>query len=162
MIPAGHDWICFQIESGDSQDLAGLGNAGLPASGMWDLFAIKIPLQPPTAVSLTSLSVRPIGGNDVVIQWQTVSEQDHFGFNLYRGETAVFDDAQKIYFAPATIPGGNPLGATYAYTDVVPAIGQWHYWLESADMGGTAVAYPVQMVNVTGKYQVYLPMLSNQ
>jgi hypothetical protein len=161
LVPAGDEWVCFQIESGDSQDLAGLGNLGTPASGMWDLFSIKMSLQPPTAVSLTSFTTRPIGGKEVAVNWESGAEQDHFGFNLYRSVTTEFTDAQLIHFAPPSIPGGNPAGAAYQFIDTVSTIGRWYYWLESVDTEGTTTLYPFQVVNVNGKYYIYVPMLQS-
>ncbi len=43
-----HDeWICLQIESGDSQDLAGLGNVGLEAAGMVNMLAMTFQINGP-------------------------------------------------------------------------------------------------------------------
>ncbi|MCA9925739.1 MAG: hypothetical protein KC421_25380, partial [Anaerolineales bacterium] len=69
-VPAGDNWVCFQIESGDSQDLAGLGNAGTHASGMWNLFAIRIYVAT-SDVDLISFNGRSDTNKNVTLRWET-------------------------------------------------------------------------------------------
>lgn len=159
VIPVGANWICFQVESGDSTNLAGLGNVGTEASGMWDLFAVKIIAAAPTAVSLVDYSVEHVSVNEVELRWETAMEVDHVGFNLYRGETADFVDAEPIHFEPAAVTGGSRTGAIYRYTDTEVTDGQWWYWLESVDTTGQKEVEGVLMVEVPRFYEMFLPFV---
>lgn len=159
LINAGDTWVCFQVESGDSQDLAGLGNQGLMASGMWGMFAIRLPVQEPTAVTLTDFRVQSVWGKMVTLRWETAAEQDHFGFNLYRGETNDFAAAQQIHFTPAAEPGGATGGAVYIYQDSVPAAGSYWYWLESVDTNGERERSEAAEAAVSGVYSLHFPLI---
>lgn len=159
-VNAGDTWLCFQIESGDSQNLAELNNVGMPASGMWGMFAVKLPLQAPTAVSLTAFDVQSIWGHEVTLRWETAAEQDHFGFNLYRSTSDQFAAAQKVHFEPAAAAGGAANGAVYTFTDGVPAPGTYWYWLESIDTSGVTKQEDVAQAAVSGNYTLYLPLMT--
>ncbi len=159
-IPAGHNWMCFQIESGDSQDLAGLGNVGLAASGQWDLFAIQIE-PPPTAVTLLSFGINSIVGNEVTLGWETAAEIDNFGFNLYRAPVNDFAQATKIHFEPSAVPGGSGSGASYSHIDNMPSNDIYYYWLEDVDTSGNKVLHnPVSTVGFNGHItRQFLPLI---
>ena len=159
VIPAGATWICFQIESGDSMDLAGLGNIGTPASGMWELFGVRIAAALPAAVSLTDFSVERVSVGQVDLRWETAAEVDHFGFNLYRGQTDNFAEAELIHFEPSLTAGGSPFGTVYHYSDTAVTDGQWWYWLESVDTFGQEVVEDTLTVTVPKFYQHYLPFV---
>ncbi len=159
-IPAGDTWVCFQVESGDSTDLAGMGNVGIPSSGMWDLFAVKAVSAVPSAVSLIDFSVEHVAVNEVNLRWETGTEIDHYGFNLYRSQTNNFNDADLIHFAPAGVVGGSTSGAVYHYVDTNVTDGQWWYWLESIDTNGFKLLEDTLSVVVPRIHQLYLPFVS--
>lgn len=158
-IPAGASWICFQIESGDSEDLAGLNNAGTAASGMWNFFAIKLP-NFATAVELLSFDVRPSTGLQAVLSWETAVEIDNFGFNLYRAESPEWQNAVQIN--NSIIPGSGGVGQKYEYTDTAPAFGQWWYWLEDVETDGTKTRHTAVQVLLSRIKSLYLPVIVNQ
>lgn len=159
-IPAGHTWACFQIESGDSQDLAGLGNTHLPASGMWNFFSIKV--QVPTSVSLTSFTAVHTAQKDVSVSWETASESDNFGFSLYRSAQNQFATASEIHFEPTAVSGGSGPGAEYVYSDQPPGYGTWFYWLEDIDTNGKRTVHGPVTVRVSPFFYQFLPLLKDR
>jgi len=76
---------------------------------------------------------RDSGG--VLIEWETASEVDIVGFNLWRSETEG-DDYEKIN--EVLIPGeGDPSGAEYGYLDEDVVAGTTYYYkLETVDIHG--------------------------
>lgn len=112
-----------------------LGLAGEYDSGSGNLNLGDPPS--PTAVELASLSVSTTP-DGIKVQWETGSEQDNIGFNIYRAETQDVARAMPINQQP--IPSqapGQVLGAMYDYVDHSTAIGTlYHYWLQDMAMTG--------------------------
>lgn len=79
----------------------------------------------------------------VLVTWETASELENAGFNLYRSAT---DAAPELLLAnvPSSAPG-SAQGAFYSYQDFdVQAGQQYFYWLEAVDLNGsTALHGPV-------------------
>ncbi|OPX25433.1 MAG: hypothetical protein B1H05_03850 [Candidatus Cloacimonas sp. 4484_140] len=75
------------------------------------------------------------------LNWTTLSENDVFGFFLYRSETDDFATSIKI---SSLIPGHGTTSEPnyYEYIDYTadPAL-QYYYWLEVVDIGGTTSVY---------------------
>ncbi len=164
VVDAGDTWLCFQIESGDSTDLTGFGVDGAldkPASGMWNFFAIKL-LSVPTFVDLISFTASADTDRNVALRWETGAETNSFGFNLYRSPNDNFASREKIHFEPSAVPGGTGTGAVYEYADVVPSYGQYYYWLEDVDTGGTIKLHAPLMVTVSPVLNLFLPFIVNQ
>lgn len=91
----------------------------------------------PTAVDLASFTAVPHSGA-IDLSWETVSEADNLGFNLYRsaspgGPRIRLNEA----LIPSQLPPGSPLGATYTFVDetALPGI-TYYYWLEDLDIYG--------------------------
>lgn len=158
-VPAGSTWACFQIESGDSQDLAGLGNIGYEASGMWNFFAIKL-LTPdnPTAVTLASFSATADNERNVTLAWETAAEIDNIGFNLYRTAVNQFISPHKVN--AEMIPGSGSSAAAYSHGDVVPAYGMWYYWLEDVDGQGETTRHGPYAIHVSRFNTTFLPLIT--
>jgi hypothetical protein len=101
----------------------------------------------PTAVSQLPLSAIGVGSS-VTLFWETVSELDNLGFNVYRATSPegarVRLNAELI---PSLVAPGSPFGAAYQYVDrTVKASGTYYYWLESADIyGHTGLQGPVEV-----------------
>jgi len=116
----------------------------------------------PTAVELLYFRVSGVRGNQVQLGWATAVEIDNLGFNLYRADANDMGRAALIHFEPAAVMGGR-LGATYAYTDTVPADGVWWYWLAdvSTQGGETRSILPGVRaeVSATLRYRFYLPVV---
>ena len=89
----------------------------------------------PLAVTLAAFgaTARP---DAIRVSWETVSEIDNAGFNLYRSLDGVWDSATLLAYVPSQAPG-SAQGFTYQYddADVTPGQTAW-YWLEDVDVGG--------------------------
>ncbi len=109
----------------------------------------------PLAVELERFEVEAIPDH-VLVSWETVSEIDNVGFNLYRRNSASSDPGadddrpnpeDRIAFVPSQSPG-SPSGASYLYDDREVPVGQTYwYWLEVVHFGGGTTLYgPVSVV----------------
>jgi len=78
----------------------------------------------------------------VLLSWETASEVDNLGFNIYRAETP---EAEKVRVNPTMILSkvmGGTSGAFYEYLDEdVDAGTTTYYWLEAVDFGLTTTLY---------------------
>lgn len=86
-------------------------------------------------------------GEQVLLQWETLSEIGNVGFNLYR---ATADNAPGAPINGTLIPSAAPgagQGAAYEYLDSDVQVGQsYFYWLESVAENGQAEVYGPAMV----------------
>ncbi len=90
----------------------------------------------PLAVTLASFDARQ-QSDAVQVTWETASELNNAGFNLYRALAA---DGQRTLLAavPSSAPGSGA-GAAYSFRDADVAAGQTYwYWLEAVDVSGAA------------------------
>ena len=92
-----------------------------------------------TAVTLAHFTAEAQAGH-VRVRWETVSELDNAGFNLYRNTTpnTVGD---LLAYVPSQAPG-SPQGFTYSYgdADVQPGQTYW-YWLEDVSLSGVTTLH---------------------
>lgn len=77
-------------------------------------------------------------GNEAVLSWQTASETNNLGWNLYRADDS---DEPEMQLNAMLIEGAGTTSQTtgYSYTDpynVVPG-NTYYYWLESKDLDGS-------------------------
>jgi len=97
----------------------------------------------PLAVTLASFSAEATA-TGVTVSWETVSNLDTRGFNLYRSES---DSGPWTQLNTVLIPVGTPLGSsdggTYTYNDttVVPGHIYW-YMLEDESLSGVVTPHP--------------------
>lgn len=100
------------------------------------VFADAVPL----AVTLASFdaTAQP---DHILVTWETVSELDNTGFNLYRGASSNWDSATLLASIPSQAPG-SAQGSAYSYVDVDVQPGQtvW-YWLEDIGLNGVATRH---------------------
>jgi CSLREA domain-containing protein len=93
-------------------------------------------------------------GRSVILSWETTSEFDNLGFNLYRS-TALDGARVKLNagLIPTLVPPGSQYGAVYNYTDTSLMDGKtYYYWLEAVDIhGGKELTGPVWVKLVAGK-----------
>jgi hypothetical protein len=115
----------------------------------------------PTAVALASFTATP-QDNAVLLRWETASEIDALGFNLYRSEapggTYTCLNATLI---PAQVPG-TPSGAVYTWLDwQVEPHAVYYYRLESLDTHGQRMFYgPLEATTAAAmQWHAYLPLL---
>jgi hypothetical protein len=112
----------------------------------------------PTAVTVSGFTARSLPGH-VVIGWETASEINTVGFNIYR---CVGEDGARTRLNEVLIPSqavGGFFGASYQFVDasVEPGV-TYTYWLEEVDLEGNMTMYEsVQVLAVTG---VYLPLVA--
>jgi serine protease len=97
---------------------------------------------PPTAVEL--LSFTATGKlRSVLLRWETASELDIAGFNIYRSKTKT---GVKKLINPEIIPSlaypGSPTGAVYTFKDKTAKPGVlYFYWLDVVDLEGGSTLY---------------------
>ena len=88
----------------------------------------------PLAVVLTVFTAQ-VEDDHVLVTWETVSEINNQGFNLYRS-VAPGGPLTLLDYLPSQGPG-TPLGFVYTYRDYDVVLGEtYDYWLESIDLSG--------------------------
>ena len=96
----------------------------------------------PTAVELLWFQATGVR-RAIKLGWETASEVDNLGFNLYRA-SALEGPRTKINSAliPTNVPPGSPFGAVYEYTDTtVQGRVTYYYWLEDVDIYGNSTLH---------------------
>lgn len=95
----------------------------------------------PTAVTLTSFTASEVEGN-IVLDWETASEYNTLGFNLYMAASA---DGEKVKvndsLLPSNVAPGSMEGATYTYTAGEAVKGEYYFWLEEVDISAGETIY---------------------
>ncbi|HSN78223.1 MAG TPA: CARDB domain-containing protein [Anaerolineae bacterium] len=105
-----------------------------------DRWEVDLAVGQPVAVTLAFFSAQ-IEPEGVRLVWETVSEIDHLGFNVYRGLLPDGSDQVLLTFIPAQAPGST-LGAAYTYQDTAVQVGQTYwYWLEDVDLSGATTLH---------------------
>jgi len=102
----------------------------------------------PTAVTLVRFEALP-ENNQVHVEWETATELDNLGFNLYRGESATGPWVRlNSTIIPAQQPG-SITGAVYEWLDeAVPPDTTVFYRLEDVDIRGVSTFHgPVSAFN---------------
>jgi len=92
----------------------------------------------------------------VVIDWNTESELDTIGFNVFRSES---QDRNYTRLNNRTIPSsGDSLGGgQYSYTDThVKAFRSYYYLLEEVSAKGTGARYGPRLVDRVGWVEIGL------
>lgn len=115
----------------------------IPVPGSTDSVVLNgIPLvlpEPPLAITLSALSAAS-QEDSIVINWETVSETDSQGFNLYRAMDSA-GPQDLLAFVPSQAPGSNQ-GASYEWLDADVAAGEtYFYWLEAVDLSGATTLH---------------------
>ncbi len=144
-MPAGKNESC-STKTYDQSLAKGMFISQEGATNCGCLFA-AVTKSTPTAVKLISFTAAD-SAEGVLIQWQTASETDNLGFNLYRAETETGDRVLlNSSLIPTNMPPGSPIGASYEYLDATAAAGStYYYWLEDVDLAGVATLHgPVSL-----------------
>jgi hypothetical protein len=115
----------------------------------------------PTAVTMSRFEATGEAGA-IRLEWETATEIDVLGFNLYRRES---QDGPEARLNGALVPSqspGSPVGAAYSFLDDTAAPGTTYtYWLEGVDVRGEGSRYgPVSaFVEPAAIYRLFLPMV---
>jgi len=111
----------------------------------------------PTAVRLTDFHV-VARGSMLLVRWETASEVDNLGFNLYRSENGQPNTYIQLneQLIPSPAPGGQG-GASYEWVDQDLTLGQTYYYLlEDVNTSGQTTTHgPVPGT----LFQTYLPQI---
>jgi len=94
---------------------------------------------PDTSPAVQLLLFEATGREEFIeLSWETASETDNLGFNLYRA-TSLDGESIKINaeLMPSQVPPGSPFGAVYEYEDTTVILYvTYYYWLEVVDIYG--------------------------
>ena len=104
----------------------------------------------PLAVTLAEFSAVQ-QGDFVLLTWETNSELNNRGFNLYRGLSEAGPDRQLNQTLIPSQSQGNPGGFIYTWEDragLVPAT-TYFYWVEDVDIYGVATMHGPVSVDFT-------------
>jgi hypothetical protein len=106
------------------------------------------PLLPLVFLLLTLLAACAASPN--VITWETASEVNTAGFNIYRGPSAEGPWTQvNTTLIP---PSSDPVqGGKYEYRDAAPVPGQSYYLLEEIELNGASTRYPPTLLAPAGR-----------
>ena len=119
---------------------------------------IRVVEEEPTAITLASFSVEADNGQ-AVVTWETGTEIDNAGFNLYRA-TSPDGPWTKINEALIGAKGDSVAGANYSYVDN-PGRGTFYYKLEDLDFFGISTPHDSVMIEMGSVIRVpwYRPLL---
>jgi hypothetical protein len=123
----------------DNGLLVALPNVGIVEVQPTTVRGTEIVHDSPLAVVLAHLDATSTGSG-VALTWETVSEIDNLGFDVYRNSTPSAPGAQQV-FVPSLAPG-NSQGASYQWLDTNVSPGStYFYWLENVSTGGIATRH---------------------
>ncbi len=115
----------------------------------------------PVAVTLASFSASQMEGQ-ALLAWETVSEIDHLGFNLYRGPDAAGPWTRvNDGLIPSPSPGSTA-GHVYELLDPIAlSPGVTWYRLEAVDTRGVAAdAGLASIEQITAQPRLWLPVIT--
>lgn len=119
-------------------------NKNTGAAGTIDIgaYEYKFGVDPTLPVTLSTFTVEFIN-NTSTLYWETQSETDNMGWNVYRNVVQEFSHSELI--THEMIPGNGTLTepSYYNFADITDLeIGQtYYYWLESIDYSGISQVY---------------------
>ncbi len=97
----------------------------------------------PSAIDLNFFNA--LGGEEmIVLRWQTAFETDNLGFNVYRSENMLREDAVKLNdsLIMSLVPPGSTYGADYQFVDTTAKpYTTYYYWIEDFDVNGIVTSH---------------------
>jgi len=97
-----------------------------------------------TAVEIVSFAAKEGEQGAVILSWETATEIDNAGFNIYRSKRSD-GTYKKVNGKLIPAQGGGSLGASYSYEDT-PGKGIFRYKLEDVDYNGVSTMHgPVKV-----------------
>lgn len=113
-------------------------------SGSRDEYGIDdVEVQVVTAVELATFTITPAASDTLLVEWQTATEIDHAGFNVYRSGSEAFDrtNATQLNAELIAAQGSFGQGASYSLLDEAVPVGVWYYFLEDIDIYGVSTVH---------------------
>lgn len=108
----------------------------------------------PLAVTLAQFVATTIDDH-ILVTWETVSELNNAGFNLYRSTTDAASE-ELLAYVPSQAPGSQQ-GVIYEWEDWNVSPGEtWWYWLEDIDFGGATTLHGPVSTTIQGPTAVEL------
>ncbi|MFZ1508374.1 MAG: hypothetical protein WAV74_16490, partial [Anaerolineae bacterium] len=98
--------------------------------------------QAPLSAPLASFDATQ-SGDAILVTWETVSEIDNLGFNLWRGTSPNAPDVQlNSTLIPSQAPGSSQ-GFSYEWLDAANLVNNttYYYWLEDVDIAGVVTRH---------------------
>jgi len=91
---------------------------------------------PTLPVTFSSFTAITNTNNSITLNWETQTESNLLGYNVYRSTSSLQSDGIKIN--PVNIPAQNQsVGNCYQFTDEQTGIDQiWHYWIQTVELNG--------------------------
>ncbi|MCF6149168.1 MAG: hypothetical protein E3K37_10970 [Candidatus Kuenenia sp.] len=93
----------------------------------------------PTAVELALFTANAFE-EKVLLEWETATEIDNAGFNIYRAKRKN-GDYEKINDEFIEAEGDATSGASYSYIDILEHSGRYFYKLEDLDTNGKSIMH---------------------
>lgn len=97
----------------------------------------------PTAIDMNFFEANG-AEESIVLRWQTAFETDNIGFNVYRSETLIRENAVQLNqkLIASLVPPGSTFGADYEFVDdnALPYT-TYFYWIEDVDVNGTVTIH---------------------
>lgn len=142
----------LRVKANSSATCPTLGTAGNLPTGLWtdgEVEDHRLTFMP-LAVDLASFTAAA-AAEGVTLSWETVSEANNAGFNVYRSESAEGPWVQlNAALIPAATPGSSQ-GNLYAWADATAAPGAvYFYVLEDVTLDGTLTRYDPISVTLSG------------
>jgi hypothetical protein len=142
----------------DGRTIRGFRLFNFNAGGGNDLFFNSVSITSGTlAVTLADFHAAQ-QGDAVLVTWETASELDNRGFNLYRGTSPDGWDRQLNTTLIPSQSQGSPGGFVYTWlddVDLVPGT-SYYYWLQDVDTSGAMTMHGPVSVDYIGPTAVTL------
>ncbi len=102
-------------------------------------------------VELSSFNAITTADNFAQISWETASESNLLGYNIFRSENENQDNALRITATMITA-SNQAMGDSYSYTDdEVEMNTTYNYWLQSNDFDGTSQMFGPVTIKISGE-----------
>jgi hypothetical protein len=153
----------WELQGFGGRDRSGVENNWVRATDVVSYSPFALSNEAPTAVRLAHFGAEP-RGNGVLVTWQTASELDNVGFNLYRSQ---MEESGYVRVNESLIPSrfpGMAVGAVYTWLDshTEPGV-RYYYRLEDLDAHGIRTVHgPVWAELGSPGYSIFLPVVNKR
>ncbi len=155
-IPGGIAGKTFTVSLTNASNLA-------DAPEYWYIDFVEVYYNSPLAVTLADFRAEQ-AGDHVLVTWETASELDNQGFNLYRSTSDAAPETQlNATLIPSQSPG-SAAGFLYTWEDrdgLTPGA-TYYYWLEDVSLSGATTLHGPVSVTFTGPTAVTLDRPARQ